>query len=95
MKIPVVHAEVVDPICSADAERLDKRIRLLVQTIADNRTKLYELVGRAKHGEIHKALGYLSWTADVADIFTVQVRLDVISGGSWWVISPARACHSG
>jgi hypothetical protein len=71
-----VDAEVVDPIGRADAQRLDKRIRLLVGTINDNLAKLYELVEQAKAGEIHKALGYPSWTAYVADVFTVQVRLD-------------------
>jgi len=68
----VVDAEVVDPIEAPDAQRLDKRIRLLVQSIADNAAKLYELVEQAKHGEIHKALGFPSWTAYVSDVFTVD-----------------------
>jgi hypothetical protein len=72
----VVDAEVVDPMGRADAERLDKRIRLLVGTINDNLDKLYELVEQAKAGAIHKALDYPSWTAYVADTIKIQVRLD-------------------
>lgn len=69
-------AEVVTPISRADAERLDKRIRLLVNQISDTFNKLYELVEQAKTGEIHKALNYPSWTAYVTDVFTVTIRLD-------------------
>jgi hypothetical protein len=58
------------------AARLDKRIRLLVGTITDNWTKLVNLVEEAQRGEIHKALGFRSWTAYVADVFTVPARLD-------------------
>jgi hypothetical protein len=78
LNVPVliVDAEVVEPIDRSDAERLDMRIRLLVGAINDNLAKLYELVEQAKAGEIHKVLGYPSWTAYVADVFSVQVRLD-------------------
>lgn len=72
----VIDAELVTPISRADAERLDKRIRLLVGSINDNLAKLDALVQQAKAGEIHKALGYASWTAYVADVFTIQVRLE-------------------
>jgi hypothetical protein len=72
----VVDAEVIDPMDRADAERLDKRIRLLVGTINDNLDKLYELVEQAKTGQIHKALDYPSWTAWAADTIKIQVRLD-------------------
>ena len=48
------------------AERLDKRIRLLVGSINDNLAKLYELVEEAKHGQVHVALGYPSWPARCA-----------------------------
>jgi hypothetical protein len=60
----------------ANAERLDKRIRLLVQTINDNFSKLVDLVEESRRNEIHKALGYPSWTAYVADVFTLTARLD-------------------
>jgi hypothetical protein len=72
----VIEAEIVAAVSRADAERLDKRIRLLADTINNSLAKLYELVERAKHGEIHKALGFPSWTACVADVFKGQVRLD-------------------
>lgn len=70
---PIVDAEIVD---TADAHRLDKRIRLLVATIDNNLAKLHGLVEEAKHGEIHKALGFASWTAYLADAFQVQIRID-------------------
>ena len=58
------------------ARRLDRRIRLMAQTISDSLAKLYELVQEAKDGQIHLALGYPSWTAYVADACKVEVRLD-------------------
>lgn len=73
----VVEAEIADPLGGPDAERLDKRIRLLVGTINDNLAKLHKLVERAKVGEIHKALGFPSWTAYLADALIVQAKLGV------------------
>ena len=58
------------------AERLDKRIRLLVGTIHDQIDKLYELVAEAKQGDVHAALGFPSWTAYLADVFTFDIRLE-------------------
>jgi hypothetical protein len=72
---PVIDAEVVS-VDRAEAERLDKRIRLLAGSINDSLAKLYELVERAKVGEIHAVLGFPSWTAYVADVFGGQVLLD-------------------
>jgi hypothetical protein len=67
----VIDAEVIRA-----AQRRDKRIRLLVGTIADNMEKLYTLVEEAKSDPMHAAaLGFASWTAYVADVFTVTVRL--------------------
>jgi hypothetical protein len=74
MSTDVIDAEVV--VDREAAERLDKRIRLLVGTINDNITKLDTLVQEAKVGQIHVALDFPSWTAYVADVFQVQVRLD-------------------
>lgn len=71
-----IAADVIEPLDRGDAERLDKRIRLLVGTITDSMDKLYELVEQAKSGDIHVALGFPSWTAYLADAFTVQVRLE-------------------
>lgn len=57
------------------ARRLDQRIRVLVGSISDNLTKLHVLVEEAKQGEIHKVLGFPSWTAYLADALTIQVQL--------------------
>jgi hypothetical protein len=59
-----------------NARRLDQRIRLLVGSIGDNLARLHHLVEEAKQGEIHKALGFASWTAYLADALTIQVQLD-------------------
>ena len=72
----IVDAEVVPTLDRAAAERLDKRIRLLVGTINDSIAKLHDLVQEAKHGDAHVALGFPSWTAYLADVFTVEVRLE-------------------
>jgi hypothetical protein len=72
----IVDAEVVPTLDQAAAGRLDKRIRLLVGTINDSITKLHELVQEAKYGDAHVALGFPSWTAYLADVFTVDVRLE-------------------
>jgi hypothetical protein len=71
----MIDAEIVEPLDRESAERLDRRIRLLVGTIHDQIAKLYELVDKAKRGNVHEALGFSSWTAYLADVFTVDVRL--------------------
>jgi hypothetical protein len=72
----VIDAEIVEPLDKKSAEQLDRRIRLLVGTIHDQMAKLHELVAKAKRGNVHKALGFPSWTAYLADVFTVRVRLE-------------------
>jgi hypothetical protein len=74
--IATTDTEVIEPVSRDVAERLDNRMRLLVGTINDNITKLYELVQEAKRGDVHAALGFPSWPAYLADVFTVQVRLE-------------------
>lgn len=59
-----------------DAARLDRRIRLLVQSARDNIEKLYQLVGDAKAGRIHESLEYASWPSYVADVFKVEWKID-------------------
>lgn len=51
------------------ARRLTERIRLIAQNVADNVTKLRELVQQAKESDAHVALGYSSWTAYLTDVF--------------------------
>lgn len=65
----------VDSAESSAAKRLDHRIRLLAGSIGDSLAKLHMLVEEAKQGEIHKALGFPSWTAYLADALTIQVQL--------------------
>ncbi|MCV7057272.1 hypothetical protein [Mycolicibacterium gilvum] len=60
---------------TADAERLDRRIRLLTNSIGDSLSKLYDLIEQAKAGQIHLALGYASWTAYVADACRINVKI--------------------
>jgi transposase len=72
----MVDAEIVEPLDKKSVEQLDRRIRLLVGTIHDQMVKLSELVTEAKRGNLHEALGFPSWTAYLADVFTVEVRLD-------------------
>ncbi|POY04852.1 hypothetical protein C3469_04360 [Mycobacterium kansasii] len=64
-----------EAIASTDAKRLDQRIRLLAGSIGDSLAKLHQLVDEAKQGEIHKALGFSSWTAYLADALTIHVQL--------------------
>ena len=72
----IVDAEVVPMLDRPSAERLDRRLRLMVDATNENLAKLQELVAEAKRGGVHSALGYPSWTAYLADVFSVQVRLD-------------------
>jgi transposase len=71
-----MEAEVVEPLDREAAERLDKRVRLLVGNIHDSMAKLHDLLLEAKRGHVHMALGLPSWTAYVANVFTVEVRLE-------------------
>ena len=73
---PIGDTGIRDPWRPWRPERLDKRIRLLVGAIEENLTKLHALVAQAKSGQIHVALGFKCWTTYVADVFTLQVRLD-------------------
>jgi hypothetical protein len=61
-----VTASIVAPLDHGAAHRLDSRIRLLAVNIADNLTKLTNLVAEAEAGQIHLTLGFKSWTAYLA-----------------------------
>lgn len=76
MSAEIITAEVVKPLDRADAERLDRRIRLMVNSITDSLDKLHSLVEQAKSGAIHQTLDYPSWTAYISDVFTISIRLD-------------------
>ncbi|MGD1255346.1 helix-turn-helix domain-containing protein [Mycobacterium seoulense] len=68
-------ADVLMPLSNVDAERLDKRIRLMAQTTRDNFEKVGRLLDDAKRGQIHETLGFKSWTAYVADAVGGHVQL--------------------
>jgi len=61
---------------TADAQRLDQRIRLMANSIGESLSKLYGLIEEAKAGQIHMALGYASWTAYIAEACRINVRID-------------------
>lgn len=70
-------AEVVGkPMDIGDAQRLDKRIRLMTGTLRANVHKIVELVEEAKKGQIHIALGFASWTSYLADTLAGQLELN-------------------
>ena len=63
------------PLSTVEAERLDKRIRLMAQTTRDNFEKVGRLLDDAKRGQLHEVLGFKSWTAYVADAVGGQIQL--------------------
>jgi transposase-like protein len=68
--------EVIAPLAIDAATRLDKRIRLMADTLRDNIAKITGLIEEAKTGEIHVALGFASWTAYLADALGGRLELD-------------------
>ena len=71
--------EVAVPLGMTEAARLDKRIRLMADTIRDNVLKITGLIEEAKTGQIHVALGFASWTAYLADALGGRLELDTDS----------------
>jgi hypothetical protein len=74
-----VTATIVAPLDHGAAERLDKRIRLMADSIRDNLTKIAALIEEAKTGQIHLALGFSSWTAYLAEALGGRLELDTDS----------------
>ncbi len=74
-ELQVVEHEVLVPLNVQDAERLDRRIRLMAQTTRENFEKVGRLLDEAKNGRLHEALGFKSWTAYVADALGGQLQL--------------------
>ena len=62
-RLEVIDAKVID---KDAAHRLDSRIRLLAGNVADNLTKLTNLITEAEAGQIHLTLGFKSWPAYLA-----------------------------
>jgi hypothetical protein len=67
--------EVLVPLDEHEAQRLDKRVRLMAGTARENFEKLGRLLDEAKNGRIHETLGFKSWTAYVADAVGGQLQL--------------------
>ena len=67
-----IDAEVVTLLDENAARKLDTRIRLTAGTVRDNFAKLQDYVHEAKTGEIHRALGFKSWTAYLSDALGAQ-----------------------
>lgn len=62
------HPDVVVPLGREEAERLDKRIRLMAGQFVADWVKFQGLVDDARRGQVHLTLGYPSWTAYVAEV---------------------------
>jgi len=69
-EVAVIDAEVVEVLDETAANRLDGRIRVMAGSVRDQVQTLARLIDQAKAGEVHAVLGYPSWTAYIADVFT-------------------------
>jgi len=79
-ELTVVDAEVVPAMDRDAAHRLDSRIRLLAGNVADNLTKLTDLIAEAQAGQIHLTLGFKSWPAYLASALAkLKMALDADS----------------
>lgn len=78
--LTVVDAEVVPTMDSDAAHRLDSQIRLLAGNVADNLTKLTDVIAEAQAGQIHLTLGFKSWPAYLASALAkLKMALDADS----------------
>ncbi len=69
-EVAVIDAEVVEVLDETAARRLDGRIRVMAGSVRDQVQTLARLIDQAKAGEVHAVLGYPSWTAYIADVFS-------------------------
>lgn len=85
--VPNHDAEVMPaPLADADAKRLDDRIRRMATATGEHAAKLADLIAEAKRGQVHRALGFTSWPAYLADrlaplsaALTGDVRREVVA----------------
>ncbi len=71
LSVPSVAGADLTVTMSTDAaRRLTERIKVLAEATAEHLDKLQMLVAQAKAGQVHVVLGYPSWTAYVADVFS-------------------------
>ncbi len=69
-EVAVIDAEVVKVLDETAARKLDGRIRVMAGSVRDQVQTLARLIDQAKAGEVHAMLGYPSWTAYIADVFS-------------------------
>ena len=70
IEVAVLDAEVVERLDETAARKLDGRIRRMATAVRDQIQTLSGLIEEAKAGEVHAVLGYPSWTAYIADVFS-------------------------
>ncbi len=70
IEVAVIDAEVVEVLDETAARKLDGRIRVMAGSVRDQVQTLARLIDQAKAGEVHAVLGYPSWTAYIADVFS-------------------------
>jgi len=70
IEVAVIDAEVVEQLDETAARKLDGRIRVMAGSVRDQVQTLARLIDQAKAGEVHAVLGYPSWTAYIADVFS-------------------------
>ena len=74
-ELTILDAEIVPVISMDDAVALDREIRDRVASVNDEMLGLQELIDEAKRVDLHTPLGFLSWTAYVADVFVISNEL--------------------
>jgi predicted XRE-type DNA-binding protein len=72
----VPEPETIEPVTHEVAVRIDTSLRKAVRVVDKNLEVMYRFVRAAKLGDVHKALGFKSWPAYIADVLTVRVRLE-------------------
>jgi hypothetical protein len=73
--LAILEAEVVPVLTMDEAVALDREIRDRVASVNDEMLGLQELIDEAKRADLHTPLGFPSWTAYAADVFTVSNEL--------------------
>ncbi|MBX7452294.1 hypothetical protein GR927_30280 [Mycolicibacterium sp. 3033] len=63
----VEHVEVLVPLGESEAKVLDNKIASTVQAVGDRLALLRGYIEEAERGQIHRALGFDSWTSYVSD----------------------------
>lgn len=64
--------EIVAPMSVDEARRITERIRLTASSARESLDRLQRLMEEAQTGQAHVALGYASWTAYIADVFSEE-----------------------